>query len=61
MTQDTTLSDNRLTIRILSVLLVLAIIIAALVVTFGLQVLTFVGIAAAVLVFVIMVAFTTGR
>ena len=61
MTEQTAPDDNRLTIRVILGLLATILIVAALVMQFGLAALGFVGIAATVVVFAIMLAFTTGN
>ena len=54
-------SDNRLTIRVLIALLLVVIVTTLLVLQFGAPALVFVALAATVLVFVIMLGFTTGK
>lgn len=58
---DITKSDQRLTIRVLIALLLAVIVTALLVWQFGAPALVFVALAATVLVFVIMLAFTAGK
>ena len=60
-THDTAPDDNRLTIRVILGLLVAILIIAALMTQFGLIVLGFTGIAAAVVVLAVLLSFTTGN
>ncbi|RJL11685.1 hypothetical protein [Paracoccus siganidrum] len=62
MTHDTTPTDDtRLTIRVLVAVLLVVILAVALVMNFGLPALGFLGLAATILVFVIMLAFTAGN
>lgn len=61
MTQANPTNDTRLTVTVLVAVLLLVLIVAALVAIFGMHVLGFVGIAATLLVFVVLLGFTAGN
>lgn len=62
MTHDATSSDDtRLMIRVLAALLLVVVLAVVLVMNFGLPALGILGLAATIVVFVIMLAFTTGN
>ncbi|MDB6176594.1 hypothetical protein PAF17_03640 [Paracoccus sp. Z330] len=61
MTNVSASADNRLALRIFAVLLVVLLVVAALVATFGLPVLGLIGLVLTLAVFVVMLAFTAGN